>query len=752
MENEKVSAFIGALKDKARLMKIGASSKDFPEIDVALTKATNHDRVTPKEKHVTTLKQAVEFGIHRQGNVLEYTLRQLCKRMERVGLDWLVVLKLLTVFHRLFRETNPNFQRALVEYMTRMGAHSILDKHTFRDASTPESQVQSSFIRVYSEYLSERLFLFRALELDLFIDTAQRNTTVFKEMPVNEVLAKLPQAQTALNKLVACVPEAQARSSEVTMRCMEFCAQESFILFRAIGEGIVNICDKFFEMNVEDAKTALQLYQSAMTMHQSLSDFWEKCKEIGGPLGHLHFPPLEPLPVDFVKDMELYIKGQSSADPSKRPAQPIANNNALMGKLTSGWGTVRTAMVNGQLSSSGPALYSGSEVPPSGDFLSGNADAQESPVHDPSKYGNNADMLMGELGGLSLKDRAPARPDPFAGPQGYSTTPPAQHSAPWSQPPAASAPPPAAHASQGFGFEDDAFASFATVPAVSQPPPAPAYQAPPAYPAVSAAPAGGSQKVNELLYGGSGVNPVSAAPHHDDPFAMPMPQVSGAPRPVDPMSALHSGPDLFAPMAPASASGYAAEAKPVVEATPLSETPAKPTNNPFQSPESKLAKSKQAGIVDPFDFGLPNSKEAQKRAEEQRRTGSMALKSLKPGHGSPGLATGGPTGGSSGAQPMQGGGHNAGMGMGYGPAPGAQGGYFPPGQSGGMNMGMGMPGQPMGAGMYGGGYQQPPMGMGAAPGMPGNYGMQGAMQAPGAYGQGYPPQQPQQRPNGGGFW
>ena len=54
-----------------------------------------------------------------------------------------------------------------------------------------------------------------------------------------------------------------------------------------------------------------------------------------------------------------------------------------MGKLTSGWGTVRTAMVNGQLSSSGPALYSGSEVPPSGDFLSGNADAQESPVHDP---------------------------------------------------------------------------------------------------------------------------------------------------------------------------------------------------------------------------------------------------------------------------------------------------------------------------------------------------------------------------------
>lgn len=198
------------------------------------------------------------------------------------------------------------------------------------------------------------------------------------------------------------------------------------------------------------------------------------------------------------------------------------------------------------------------------------------PVPSPqSKYGNNADMLMGELGGLSLKDRAPARPDPFAGPQGYSTTPPAQHSAPWSQPPAASAPPPAAHASQGFGFEDDAFASFATVPAVSQPPPAPAYQAPPAYPAVSAAPvtallllcatcsghprmllgvgliiamlatmarrgrahrhayqesrwcsqAGGSQKVNELLYGGSGVNPVSAAPHHDDPFAMPMPQV-----------------------------------------------------------------------------------------------------------------------------------------------------------------------------------------------------------------------------------
>lgn len=39
------------------------------------TQATNHDYVPPKEKHVVTLKQAVEFGLHRQPNVLDYTMR-----------------------------------------------------------------------------------------------------------------------------------------------------------------------------------------------------------------------------------------------------------------------------------------------------------------------------------------------------------------------------------------------------------------------------------------------------------------------------------------------------------------------------------------------------------------------------------------------------------------------------------------------------------------------------------------------------
>lgn len=116
------------------------------------------------------------------------------------------------MFHRLFRETSPRFQEALVQFMGRMGHHSVLDRHTFRDPSTAEAQVQSAFIRVYSEYLSERLYLFQVMgSRDLFRLAEGAAHTPFQSMSAHDVLSKLPQVQSTLNKLILVVPEAQAR-------------------------------------------------------------------------------------------------------------------------------------------------------------------------------------------------------------------------------------------------------------------------------------------------------------------------------------------------------------------------------------------------------------------------------------------------------------------------------------------------------------------------------------------------------------
>jgi hypothetical protein len=54
--------------------------------------------------------------------------------------------------------------------------------------------------------------------------------------------------------------------------------KESFKIYCAINDGIINLVDKFFEMPRHEALKALEIYRRAGQQAGSLSDFYENCR------------------------------------------------------------------------------------------------------------------------------------------------------------------------------------------------------------------------------------------------------------------------------------------------------------------------------------------------------------------------------------------------------------------------------------------------------------------------------------------
>ncbi|PVH67135.1 hypothetical protein PAHAL_1G435300 [Panicum hallii] len=307
-----IRKYVGALKDTTTV-SIAKVNSDYKELDIAIVKATNHVERPAKEKYIRDLFYHLSPGRPRAD--VAYCIRALGRRLSKTR-NWAVALKTLVVIHRALREVDPTFRDEFISY-GRTSSH-MLHLSYFKDDSSAEAWDYSAWVRNYALYLEERIESFRVLNYDVEKDPLRT-----RDLDTIGLLEQLPALQQLLFRLLDCQPQGSSSYNIIIQHALSMVALESVRIQTAINDAILNLVDKFFEMQRDDAITALDMYKRAISQAEQLSEFYEVCKSIHIGRGE-RFLKIEQPPASFLATMEEYVSNAPLASTIHRNQAVLA--------------------------------------------------------------------------------------------------------------------------------------------------------------------------------------------------------------------------------------------------------------------------------------------------------------------------------------------------------------------------------------------------------------------------------------------
>ncbi|KAM0939338.1 putative ANTH domain, ENTH domain, ANTH domain superfamily protein [Dioscorea sansibarensis] len=296
----------GVLKDSTKV-GLAKVNSDFKVLDVAIVKATSHVECPPSERHVRKIIAVIMNGQPRVD--VAYCIHALARRLAKTR-NWIVALKTLILIHRILRECDRTFKEELISYSQR---EPVLLISNFKDDSSQRASDCSSWVRAYGLFLYERLECFQALKYDIEAEglsrTLQGSAKGLFQKPVlkcEELIEQLPALQLLLSRLVGCQPEGVALGNSLIQYAVALVLKESFKIYCAMNEGIIDLVDMFFDMPKHNAVMAYNIYRRAGQLAQNLSSFYDFCKGLD-IARTFQFPILREPPTSFIETMEEYI-------------------------------------------------------------------------------------------------------------------------------------------------------------------------------------------------------------------------------------------------------------------------------------------------------------------------------------------------------------------------------------------------------------------------------------------------------------
>jgi len=276
----------------------------------AVCKATTEELIGPKKKHLDYLLHCTE-----EPNVSIPTLANLL--VERTqNQNWIVVFKGLVTLHHMMCYGNERFIQYLASSNTNFQLSSFLDK------SAVHGYDMSPFVRRHAKYLSEKSLSYRTVAFDFCKVRRGKEQGTLRQMSSEKLIKTLPTLQNQIDALLDFDVTTNDLNNGVINAAFMLLFRDLIRLFACYNDGIINLLEKYFDMNKKHARDALDLYKKFLIRMDRVADFLKVAENVGIEKGDI--PDLAKAPSSLLEALEAHLANLEGRKPGSAATTPTA--------------------------------------------------------------------------------------------------------------------------------------------------------------------------------------------------------------------------------------------------------------------------------------------------------------------------------------------------------------------------------------------------------------------------------------------
>jgi len=281
----------------------------------AVCKATTEEIIGPKKKHLDYLLQCTN-----EPNVSIPTLANLL--IERtLNPNWVVVYKSLITIHHLMCYGNERFTQYLAS------SNSNFQLANFLDKTGVQGYDMSPFIRRYAKYLSEKSGAYRGTAMDFCKVKRGKDGGALRNMTGDKLLKTMPILQTQVDALLEFDCTSTDLNNGVINACFMLLFRDLIRLFACYNDGIINLLEKYFEMQKKQARDALDLYKKFLIRMDRVAEFLKVAESVGIEKGDI--PDLAKAPSSLLEALEGHLANLEGRKPGSGGTTPTSGGHRV---------------------------------------------------------------------------------------------------------------------------------------------------------------------------------------------------------------------------------------------------------------------------------------------------------------------------------------------------------------------------------------------------------------------------------------
>ncbi|KAM9703709.1 clathrin coat assembly protein AP180-like isoform 8-T8 [Menidia menidia] len=260
----------------------------------AVCKATTHEVMAPKKKHLEYLVSAT--------NTTNVNIPQMADTLfERAtNASWVVVFKALVTTHHMCVHGNERF----IQYLA--SRTSLFNLSNFIDKTGSHGYDMSTFIRRYGRYLNEKAFAYRQMAFD-FTRVKKGAEGVMRTMNTEKLLKGMPVLQTQIDTLLEFDVHPKELNNGIINAAFLLLFKDLVKLFASYNDGIINLLEKFFKMKKSECKEALEIYKRFLTRVTKIGEFMKLAETVGVEKNDI--PDINYAPSSILESLETHMNG-----------------------------------------------------------------------------------------------------------------------------------------------------------------------------------------------------------------------------------------------------------------------------------------------------------------------------------------------------------------------------------------------------------------------------------------------------------